>query len=169
MHAVRLVSLCVTNKTKMRALSIHYEQKMISQLPKWVEIGAFLLALVAGFVNAVGLMGFEHQAISHLSGTATQLGASAINDSMEHSFHLLGILLSFFFGASLAGFYFMEQRSNLAGITTLLYLLSRYCCWLRYYSWSLVHFLAIFLPQQPVDFKMHWPPPTAVPLYEPRM
>ncbi|MCA2454073.1 DUF1275 domain-containing protein, partial [Vibrio alginolyticus] len=31
---------------------------MISRLPRWVEYGAFLLALLAGCVNAVGLLGF---------------------------------------------------------------------------------------------------------------
>lgn len=40
---------------------------MISQLPKWVEFGAFILALVAGYVNAIGLLGFDHQSVSHLS------------------------------------------------------------------------------------------------------
>jgi uncharacterized membrane protein YoaK (UPF0700 family) len=44
-------------------------------LPRWIELGAFTLALLAGTVNAVDLLGFAHQYISHLSGTATQLGA----------------------------------------------------------------------------------------------
>ncbi len=77
---------------------------MISKLPKWVEIGAFILALVAGFVNAIGLLGFEHQSISHLSGTATLLGTSMPDFGFQKIIHLLGILLSFLLGASLAGF-----------------------------------------------------------------
>ena len=48
---------------------------MISRLPSWVEAGAFSLALMAGVVNAVGLLGFSHQAVSHLTGTSTLLGA----------------------------------------------------------------------------------------------
>ncbi|HAD08073.1 MAG TPA: DUF1275 domain-containing protein [Porticoccaceae bacterium] len=77
---------------------------MISQLPKWVELGAFFLALIAGCVNAIGLLGFEHQSVSHLSGTATLLGAELPNLSFQKIFHLVGILLSFLGGAGIAGF-----------------------------------------------------------------
>lgn len=77
---------------------------MISQLPRWVEVGAFVLALVAGFINAIGLLSFEHQSVSHLSGTATLLGTSLLNVPLYNVTHLLGILLSFLFGSTLAGF-----------------------------------------------------------------
>lgn len=77
---------------------------MISQLPKWVEFGAFVLALIAGCVNAIGLLGFEHQSVSHLSGTATLLGTELLTQSFQKVLHLLGILLSFLGGASIAGF-----------------------------------------------------------------
>jgi len=77
---------------------------LISQLPKWVEVGAFFLALIAGCVNAIGLLGFEHQSVSHLSGTATLLGTELPSFSLQKVFHLLGILLSFLSGACLAGF-----------------------------------------------------------------
>lgn len=76
---------------------------MISRLPPWVEYGAFTLALVAGCINAVGLLGVEHQAISHLSGTATLLGTGLARTSVAHSGHLLAILASFFLGAVLSG------------------------------------------------------------------
>lgn len=77
---------------------------MISRLPKWVELGAFFLALIAGCINAIGLLGFEHQSVSHLSGTATLLGTEFLNLSIQKIFHLLGILLSFLGGACVAGF-----------------------------------------------------------------
>ena len=77
---------------------------MISKLPKWVEIGAFILALVAGCVNAVGLLSFEHQAVSHLSGTATLLGADLMQGNSLDAFHLFGVLLSFLVGSGIAGF-----------------------------------------------------------------
>lgn len=76
---------------------------MISSLPKWVEYGAFTLALVAGCINAIGLLGFEHQAISHLSGTATLLGTGLFQSGFISSLHLLGILMAFLLGACLAG------------------------------------------------------------------
>ncbi len=77
---------------------------MISTLPKWVEYGALILALVAGFVNAIGLLSFEHQSVSHLSGTATLLGESLLGSSVQKITHLLGVLLSFLAGSSIAGF-----------------------------------------------------------------
>ena len=77
---------------------------MISQLPKWVEIGAFFLALIAGIVNAIGLLSFDHQAISHVSGTATLLGTELLSSSFQSVIHLSGVLVSFLLGASLAGF-----------------------------------------------------------------
>jgi uncharacterized membrane protein YoaK (UPF0700 family) len=76
---------------------------LISKLPKWIEYGAFILAFVAGCINAIGLLGLEHQSISHLSGTATLVGTSILNNSPENTFHLIGVLLSFFIGASLSG------------------------------------------------------------------
>ncbi|WP_418357505.1 MULTISPECIES: YoaK family protein [Shewanella] len=77
---------------------------MISQLPKWVELGAFVLALIAGFVNAIGLLGFQHQSVSHLSGTATLLGTEVLTYSFQKIFHLIGILFSFLLGACTAGY-----------------------------------------------------------------
>ncbi|NNG44171.1 DUF1275 domain-containing protein [Pseudoalteromonas sp. NEC-BIFX-2020_002] len=76
---------------------------MISKLPRWVEAGSFLLALVAGLVNSIGLLGFKHQSISHLSGTATQLGTSFIITNVADTLHLIFILLSFIIGAALSG------------------------------------------------------------------
>lgn len=76
---------------------------MISKLPRWIELGAFMLALLAGTVNAVGLLGFAHQSISHLSGTATLLGAQLAGASSA-SLHLAAVLLSFLLGAALSGF-----------------------------------------------------------------
>lgn len=84
---------------------------MISQLPKWVEIGALILALVAGFVNAIGLLSFEHQSVSHLSGTATQLGASFLDSSPNTILGLFSILLAFLLGSAVAGF--LVQGSSL--------------------------------------------------------
>jgi len=75
---------------------------MISKLPRWVEAGAFSLALLAGSVNAVGLLGFQHQSVSHLSGTATLLGVELLGWG-EHVGHLAGILLSFMVGALVSG------------------------------------------------------------------
>ncbi|MCW8332421.1 YoaK family protein [Vibrio paucivorans] len=75
---------------------------MITKLPRWVEYGALLLAILAGIVNAVGLLGFQHQAVSHVSGTITLLGTQ-LREFDSQSFHLLLVLLSFLSGAILSG------------------------------------------------------------------
>lgn len=77
---------------------------MTARLPKWIEYGAFILALTAGCINVIGLLGFDHQSVSHVSGTATLAGAGLLNNSVATNFHLLGVLLSFLAGAFIAGF-----------------------------------------------------------------
>ena len=73
------------------------------QLPRWVWIGAGALAFVAGMVNAVGFLGFEHQAITHLTGTTTLLGASIANGDARAALHLFGMAAAFIGGAALSG------------------------------------------------------------------
>jgi len=76
---------------------------MFTKLPRWIEVGGFWLASIAGAVNAIGLLGFEHQAVSHLTGTSTLLGLSLVNLDMSESLHLFIILVSFMLGAALSG------------------------------------------------------------------
>lgn len=87
---------------------------MITKLPRWVEYGSFLLAMVAGLVNAIGLLGFKHQSISHLSGTATLLGTGIVNVSLLDVFHLALILFSFLVGSAISG-YFLRSGALLLG------------------------------------------------------
>jgi uncharacterized membrane protein YoaK (UPF0700 family) len=119
---------------------------LISQLPRWVEFGAFFLALIAGCINAIGLLGFEHQSVSHLSGTATLLGTELLSLPLQKIFHLLGILLSFLGGACVAGFLVHGSRLKLGRhYDTALFIESIFLC---LSSWLLVsgsfygHFLA---------------------------
>ncbi len=76
---------------------------MINKLPKWVEVGGFLLALNAGFINAVGLLGFKHQAVSHLTGTSTFLSLAIVNSNAQEIAHLLLVMASFVVGAAYSG------------------------------------------------------------------
>ncbi len=76
---------------------------MLTRLPPWVEVGAFLLALLAGSVNAVGLLGFSHQAVSHLTGTSSLLGLALADLALSNALHLLLTLMSFLAGAILSG------------------------------------------------------------------
>jgi uncharacterized membrane protein YoaK (UPF0700 family) len=76
---------------------------LLTKLPRWVEYGAFALAWLAGTVIAVGLLGFQHQSVSHLSGTATLLGTQ-LPAAGGDILHLLAVLLSFLLGSALSGF-----------------------------------------------------------------
>ena len=55
------------------------------RLATWVWIGAAALACVAGMVNVVGFLGFEHQAITHLTGTTSLLGAALVSGDAPRS------------------------------------------------------------------------------------
>ena len=76
---------------------------MITRLPTWVWLGAASLAMIAGMVNVVGYLGFEHQAITHLTGTTSLLGAAIASGDTRSETHLLIVVLSFVGGAMLSG------------------------------------------------------------------
>ena len=75
---------------------------MISKLPRWVWGGAWALAFVAGMVNVIGLLGFERQAVTHLSGVTTMIGAAVGQGDMASLKHYLAILGSFVAGTVLS-------------------------------------------------------------------
>jgi uncharacterized membrane protein YoaK (UPF0700 family) len=75
---------------------------MISKLPRWIWLGAAILAFVAGHCNAIGLLGFEHQSVSHVTGVVSQFGVSLFGDAV-HALHLFFVITSFFAGAVLSG------------------------------------------------------------------
>ena len=83
---------------------------MIRQLPRWAWIGAALLALAAGCINAVGYMCFRHQPITHLTGTSTELGISLAGGDMVSVLHWGLTIVSFVAGAMLSGF-IVQQRT----------------------------------------------------------
>lgn len=76
---------------------------MINKLPKWVEIGGFFLTLCAGSINAIGLLGFKHQAVSHLTGTSTFLALNIANGDSAEALHLFFVMASFIAGAAFSG------------------------------------------------------------------
>lgn len=76
---------------------------MFTKLPRWVEVGGFWLASIAGAVNAIGLLGFQHQGVSHLTGISTLLGVSMVNLDVVEAAHLFFIMGSFMLGAALSG------------------------------------------------------------------
>jgi uncharacterized membrane protein YoaK (UPF0700 family) len=72
-------------------------------IPAWILGGAGLLATVAGCVNAVGFVGFHHQALSHMSGSAAILSTELARGEGALAVHTLLVLLCFFAGCVLSG------------------------------------------------------------------
>lgn len=77
---------------------------MINKLPKWVEVGGFFLTVIAGSVNAIGLLGFRHEAVSHLTGVSTLLGLELAQSDFSQVMHLFLIMLGFVLGAAYSSF-----------------------------------------------------------------
>lgn len=75
---------------------------MIRQLPRWVSLGAGVLALMAGMINSVGYLSFEHQAVTHLTGTTTLLSTALVQGEFSLGLHLLAVIASFVGGAILS-------------------------------------------------------------------
>lgn len=76
---------------------------MIKRTPRWILLGAWLLACIAGMINVVGFMGLEQHAITHLTGTSTLLGAAIAQGQGGLALELAGAILAFLLGALLSG------------------------------------------------------------------
>ncbi|MFC4762951.1 YoaK family protein [Dyella koreensis] len=86
---------------------------MLRQLPRWAWVGGGLLAFIAGMINAVGFMGFRHQAITHLTGTTTLLGAAVAEGNRGEMLHWTLAIVAFVFGAVLSGFIVQQHTLKL--------------------------------------------------------
>ncbi len=96
---------------------------MISKLPRWVWAGAWALAFVGGMVNVVGLLGFEHQAVTHLTGTTSMLAAALASLDVKTALHLAAVIGSFVAGNVISGFLVQDSTLQLGrryGIALLL-------------------------------------------------
>ena len=77
---------------------------MISRLPRWVLYGGIVLAFIAGMINALGYLGFRHQAITHMTGTTSLLGIAAADGDAGNLLYFGLVLLAFLAGCVLGGF-----------------------------------------------------------------
>ncbi len=86
---------------------------MISKLPRWVWAAAFALAFVAGIINAVALLGFKHQAVTHLTGITSMLAAALASLDMSAALHLAAIIGAFMAGTVTSGFIIQDSTLQL--------------------------------------------------------
>ena len=86
---------------------------MISKLPRWVWSSAWALSFVAGMVNVIGLLGFERQAITHLTGTTSLLAVAVAGLDAPKALHFAAVLVSFLTGTVLSGFIIQDSTLQL--------------------------------------------------------
>lgn len=77
---------------------------MIAKLPRWVLYGGVALAFIAGMINAIGFLGFRHEATTHMTGTTSLLGIAVAGASVVDFVYFGGMLLAFVAGCALSGF-----------------------------------------------------------------
>ena len=86
---------------------------MPERLAAWVWVGAGTLAWVAGVVNVVGFLGFQHQAITHLTGNTSLFGAALVSGDANAALQLFGVLAAFVGGAVLSGLIIQDSTLRL--------------------------------------------------------
>lgn len=86
---------------------------MIHRLPQWVWLGGFLLAAIAGMVNAVALLSLHHQGVTHLTGNLTSLGSDLAHADFRHAAHLITLIAAFFGGCVLSGILIRDTHLKL--------------------------------------------------------
>lgn len=86
---------------------------MIHRLPTWVLSGGAALAAVAGMVNVIALLSFEHQAVSHLTGNTSYVAAALAQLDFTGAAHFGSILLAFFLGTAISGFLIQDSTLRL--------------------------------------------------------
>lgn len=89
------------------------EKRVINRLPHWIWPGIWLLAFAAGATNAVGLISFQHEGLTHLTGNTSLLGISLAHGSVVASIHYLTILASFVAGCALTGLLMRDDELTL--------------------------------------------------------
>jgi uncharacterized membrane protein YoaK (UPF0700 family) len=82
---------------------------MISKLPQWVWSCAWILAFVAGMVNVVGILGFQHQSVTHLTGNTSMLASAIARLDLPAALHFAAIIGSFVAGTALSGFIIQDS------------------------------------------------------------
>ena len=72
-------------------------------LPKWIQFGAFMLAVNAGMINVLGLISLLHQSVSHMTGNASLIAVSVFEHDFTNVAFLILIVVSYVFGSSISG------------------------------------------------------------------
>lgn len=88
-------------------------QEVLDQLPRWVWVAGGALSFAAGLMNAVGLLAFGAEAVTHLTGTTTLIAGHLGFGRWDSALHLLGILGAFCLGAVFSGWLIRDEHLRL--------------------------------------------------------
>lgn len=81
-----------------------YERAMSwRKTPAWITLGGTFLALVAGYVNAVGFIGAQQHGLTHVTGQVTKVGIELSKADLSATGRAALLVLWFFAGAVLSG------------------------------------------------------------------
>ncbi|MGV8940220.1 MAG: YoaK family protein [Lysobacter sp.] len=86
---------------------------MAERFATWVWVGAAALACVAGIINVVGFLGYQQQAITHLTGNTSLLGAALVAGDTQASIHLGGMIAAYVVGAIVSGLIVQDSTLQL--------------------------------------------------------
>ena len=86
---------------------------MAERLATGVWGGAAALASVAGIVNVVGFLGFQQQAVTHLTGNTSLLAAALVGGDAGMALGLGAMLLAFVAGSMLSGLIVQDSTLRL--------------------------------------------------------
>jgi uncharacterized membrane protein YoaK (UPF0700 family) len=89
---------------------------------KFVIVGGTFLALNAGFINAVSLLGIFATTVSHVTGATTKLAISVVDAQSKDFIHNLGSIIAFWFGSVCNGLMIRNGQFRLG----------------RQYGWALI-------------------------------
>lgn len=103
MEMRRLAPWTAVQKTIVAIVESHQAEAMLSKpVPVWILGGGFVLAAMAGAINAVGFLGVHHQALAHMSGPLTILGNEIARSELGLAMATLLVVLAFFAGCGLS-------------------------------------------------------------------
>ncbi|MCD1654328.1 DUF1275 domain-containing protein [Treponema zuelzerae] len=108
---------------------------MLSKLPAWVGIGAFLLAFAGGAINVVMILGPLAVPVSHLTGNSSNRAIDLARANISEAAHLFLLIAAFIGGSVLSGFIIRDSSLKLGrryGFSLLVETLLIVCAWSLY-------------------------------------
>lgn len=83
--------------------------------PTWISLGGAWLALIAGYVNALGFLGAARRGLSHVTGQVTELAIEMSDGHTEIAGSTALLVAMFFLGAAISGALISDGEVSVSG------------------------------------------------------